>query len=76
VVLTASRARDYFGDLPAARYINRELIYDDTLHVRVSGIIEDYEGNTDFPYTDFISFSTIGHSFLIDQAGRTAPTGQ
>jgi hypothetical protein len=32
--------------------------------VRVSGIIKDYEGNTDFPYTDFISFSTIGHSFL------------
>ncbi|HMF73104.1 MAG TPA: ABC transporter permease, partial [Flavitalea sp.] len=30
VVLTAGRARDYFGDLPAARYINRELIYDDT----------------------------------------------
>ncbi|MBE7170145.1 MAG: hypothetical protein INR73_06125 [Williamsia sp.] len=26
--------------------------------------IKDYEGNTDFPYTDFISFSTIGHSFL------------
>jgi len=64
VVLTASRARDYFGDMPAVRYINRELIYDDTLHVRVSGIIKDYEGNTDFPYTDFISFSTISHSFL------------
>lgn len=64
VVLTASRARDYFGDLPADRYINRELIYDDTLHVRVSGIIQDYKGNTDFPYTDFLSFSTISHSFL------------
>jgi hypothetical protein len=64
VVLTASRARDYFGDMPATRYINRELIYDDTLHVRVSGIIKDYEGNTDFPYTDFISFSTISQSLL------------
>jgi putative ABC transport system permease protein len=64
VVLTEKRARDYFGDLPAAEYMNRELIYDDSLHVRVSGIIKDYEGNTDFPYTDFISFSTISHSFL------------
>jgi putative ABC transport system permease protein len=64
VVLTASRARDYFGDMPASRYINRELIYDDSLHVRVTGIIRDYEGNTDFPYTDFISFPTISHSFL------------
>jgi len=64
VVLTASRARDYFGDMPATRYINRELIYNDTLHVHVSGIIKDHEGNTGFPYTDFISFSTISHSFL------------
>lgn len=64
VVLTASRARDYFGDLPADKYIGRELIYDDSLHVRVSGIIRDYEGNTDFRNTDFISFSTIRHSFL------------
>ncbi|HLZ86094.1 MAG TPA: FtsX-like permease family protein [Puia sp.] len=66
VVLTASRARDYFGDMPPSRYINRELIYDDSLHVRVSGIIRDYEGNTDFPFTDFISFPTISHSFLKD----------
>ena len=64
VVLTASHARDYFGDMPASRYINRELIYGDSLHVRVSGIIKDYSGNTDFPYTDFISFSTISHGFL------------
>ena len=66
VVLTASRARDYFGHLPADQYIGRELIYDDSLHVRVSGIIRDYEGNTDFPNTDFISFPTISHSFLKD----------
>ncbi|HXB05616.1 MAG TPA: ABC transporter permease [Puia sp.] len=66
VVLTASRARDYFGDMPATQYINRELIYDDSLHVRVTGIIKDYEGNTDFPNTDFISFPTISHSFLKD----------
>ncbi|HET6254485.1 MAG TPA: ABC transporter permease [Puia sp.] len=64
VVLTASRAREYFGDMPAGQYLNRELIYDDSLHVRVTGVIKDYEGNTDFPYTDFISFSTISHSFL------------
>ena len=64
VVLTEKRARDYFGDMPASRYLNRVIIYDDSLHVRVSGIIRDYEGNTDFPYTDFISFPTISHSFL------------
>ena len=64
VVLTESRARDYFGDMPAAQYLNREVVYADSLRVRVTGIIMDYKGNTDFPYTDFISFSTISHSFL------------
>ncbi|MDE3213799.1 MAG: ABC transporter permease, partial [Bacteroidota bacterium] len=64
VVLTLSRAQEYFGKLPFNQYLNRELIYNDSLHVRVSGIIKDYQGNTDFPYTDFISFSTISHSFL------------
>jgi putative ABC transport system permease protein len=64
VVLTQKRARDYFGEMPVSGYLNRELIYDDSLHVRVSGIIKDYEGNTDFPYTDYISFPTISHSFL------------
>ena len=64
VVLTESRARDYFGDMAAAQYLNREVIYADSLRVRVTGIIKDYKGNTDFPYTDFISFSTISHSFL------------
>ena len=64
VVLTESRARDYFGDMPAPQYLNREVVYADSLRVRVTGIIKDYKGNTDFPYTDFISFSTISHSFL------------
>jgi hypothetical protein len=64
VVLTERRAHDYFGDMPASQYINRQLIYDDSLRVHVSGIIRDYAGNTDFPYTDFISFPTISHSFL------------
>jgi hypothetical protein len=30
----------------------------------VSGIVKDWAANTDFPYTDFISFSTINVSFL------------
>jgi putative ABC transport system permease protein len=66
VVLTASRARDYFGEQAADKDIGRELIYDDSLHVRVSGIIKDYAGNTDFHNTDFISFPTVSHSFLKD----------
>ena len=64
VVLTATRARRYFGPAPPASWLGREVIYDDSLHVHVSGIVSDWTGNTDFPYTDLISLSTIQHSFL------------
>ena len=64
VVLTASRARTYFGALPWKDIIGKQLIYDDSLQVSVSGIVMDWNENTDFPYTDLISFPTIQASFL------------
>ncbi len=67
VVLTESRARQYFGDLPPDKLLGKMVIYDDSLKVSVSGIIKDWGKNTDFGYTDFISISTATHSFLKNQ---------
>jgi putative ABC transport system permease protein len=64
VVLTRSRARDYFGNLPVNEMIGRTVIYDDSLKTTVSGIIEDWQNKTDFGYTDFISLGSATHSFL------------
>ncbi len=64
VVLTESRAHQYFGNLPLNKFIGKTVIYDDSLKVTVSGIIKDWTKNTDFGYTDFISISTATHSFL------------
>src|SRR5450432_1942430 len=64
VVLTESRARQYFGNLPLNKMIGKTVIYDDSLKVTVSGIIKDWTGKTDFGYTDFISLPTVTHSFL------------
>jgi putative ABC transport system permease protein len=64
VVLTQSRAQQYFGNLPPNKMIGKTVIYDDSLKVTVSGIIKDWKGKTDFGYTDFISISTATHSFL------------
>jgi len=63
VVLTESRARLYFHS-ELGMIIGKEIVYDDSLHVIVSGIIKDCNRNTDFPMTDFISMSTIKSSFL------------
>jgi putative ABC transport system permease protein len=67
VVLTESRARQYFGDLAPDKFLGRTVIYDDSLNVTVSGIIKDWEKKSDFAYTDFISISTATHSFLKNQ---------
>ena len=64
VVLTESRARQYFGTGSITGVIGKEVIYQDSLRVNVSGVVRDWPENTDFPYTDFISSSTIGHSWL------------
>jgi putative ABC transport system permease protein len=64
VVLTESRARQYFGNLSHEKMIGKTVIYDDSLKVTVSGIIADWQKHSDFAYTDFISISTATHSFL------------
>ncbi len=69
VVLTASEARRYFGSLDGV--IGKEVAYDDSLHVVVSGIIADETRRTDFNFHDFISFATVEHSFLADEIDMT-----
>lgn len=64
VVLTESRGKKYFGDIPVNEMIGKTVIYDDSLQVSVSGIVKDWTQNSDFNYTDFISISTATHSFL------------
>jgi len=59
VVLAASRAKQYWGNIPAAAMVGKELICDDSIHLFVSGIVEDWKGNTDFATSAIVSFSTI-----------------
>ncbi len=73
VVLTESRARKYFGDIPLQLIIGKELVYDDSLHLTVSGIVRDWDKNTDLDFKDFISFSSIATSFLKDATGIDDP---
>ena len=67
VVLTQSRAKTYFGDVPPGKMIGKTIIYNDSLMVRVTGILKDWNKNSDFNFSDFISFSTIKSRFLIHQ---------
>lgn len=64
VVLTESRAKIYFESQSPQELLGTIVNYDDSLQVTVVGIVKDWDANTDFPYTDFISYSTASHSFL------------
>jgi putative ABC transport system permease protein len=64
VVLTKSKAHQYFGDESPDKIIGKQLAYDDSLFVTVSGVVKDWNENTDFGFTDFISFKTLQSSFL------------
>jgi len=64
VVLSDSRARQYFGNVAPEELIGREVIYNDSLPVKVSGIVKDWNGNSDLEFHDIISFATIQSSFL------------
>lgn len=64
IVLTQSSAARFFGPLTPDQVIGRQLIFNDSLQLHVSGVIKDRKGNTDFPFTEYISKSTINSSFL------------
>ncbi|WP_276500538.1 ABC transporter permease [Terrimonas pollutisoli] len=64
VVLTESSARKYFDNEKADKLIGRIITYNDSLQLIVSGIVKDWKHNSDFAFTNFISFPTVRYSFL------------
>lgn len=66
VVLTESRAKTYFSAVPPAELLGRQIIYDDTVTVTVSGIVKDFDRATDFTFKEFISMATVEQTALKD----------
>jgi putative ABC transport system permease protein len=64
VVLSTREAQKYFGSSDWEKLVGRQVIYDDTIKTTVAGIVKELEGNTDFTFTDFISYSTIDAGYL------------
>jgi len=64
VVLSEQEAHKYFGTTPLQNVMGKEIVYNDSLRLTVSGIVADWDKHTDFGFKDFISFATVQHSFL------------
>lgn len=67
VVLTESRAKQYFPSLPASDIIGKQINYNDEITATVSGVVKDLNEHTSFTAVEFISFATIAKTHLQDQ---------
>jgi hypothetical protein len=67
VVLTESRAKQYFSSLPLYEIVGKQTNYNDDITVTVSGIVKDIDETTSFTAAEFISYSTISQTHLQDQ---------
>jgi putative ABC transport system permease protein len=61
-VLTESRARQYFPDIPLNSIMGKEIMYGKNLHTYVTGIVKDLDEHTDFTAVEFISYATIAQT--------------
>ncbi|HXB34250.1 MAG TPA: ABC transporter permease, partial [Puia sp.] len=71
IVLAESVAKKYWGPGAAGAYLNRTVIYDDSLQLTVAGIVQDWDRPSDLNYTSFISISTAPKSWLRERIPTT-----
>ncbi|WP_405400713.1 ABC transporter permease [Maribacter sp. Asnod2-G09] len=58
VVLTKERAIKYFPNQELGNVVGKSLVYNDSIHATVSGIVDGFEGRTDIVFEEFISLKT------------------
>ncbi|HEX3387360.1 MAG TPA: FtsX-like permease family protein, partial [Mucilaginibacter sp.] len=61
VILSSEQAHKYFPSLSYDQVLGQQVVYGDSIRTTVAGVIEAYKENSDFKFTDYISFSTIDH---------------
>ena len=64
LVLSESRAKEYFPNLSPDQLIGKTVVFSDTVATTITGIVKDLQANSDFEYQAFISLATISTSNL------------
>ena len=64
LVLSESRAKEYFPNLSPIQLIGKTVVFSDTVVTTITGIVKDLQAHSDFEYKAFISLSTISTSNL------------
>jgi hypothetical protein len=71
IVLAESVARKYFGTDKVEEMLDRRVIYDDSLTLKVAGIVRDWNKPSDLNYTSFISIGTAPETWLRERIPTT-----
>tara|TARA_R110000796_G_scaffold88850_6_gene191967 strand:- start:24222 stop:26669 length:2448 start_codon:yes stop_codon:yes gene_type:complete len=58
VILTKKRAEKYFPDLNVEEVMGKTLVYNDSVIVKVTGIVADFDQRTDLYFKEFLSLET------------------
>jgi ABC-type antimicrobial peptide transport system permease subunit len=67
VVLTTTRAKLYFPKLEPTEIIGKSLMYNDSIPIKVTGVVEHLKGRTDFVFQEFISRPTLLQTSMREQ---------
>ncbi len=60
VVLSAKRAKQYFPDLAPNEIVGKTLVYNDSIPINITGVIERFKDRSDLIFEEFISIKTLG----------------
>ncbi|ADB36984.1 protein of unknown function DUF214 [Spirosoma linguale DSM 74] len=71
VVITQSRAAQYFPGLSPQQLMNRTITYWDTVNVQIAGVVADLPYSSDFTGQEFISIPTIRKDAGKNEWGNT-----
>ncbi|HLY72239.1 MAG TPA: FtsX-like permease family protein [Puia sp.] len=59
IVLSEARARAYFPNCDVSEIIGKQVTYNDSIILTVSGVVKDLTDNSDFTFKEFISSPTL-----------------
>ena len=67
VVLTSNKAALYFPGLPYEQVVGKTILYGDSVRTTVTGVVAEPSHNTDFTFSQFLSYSTADHVTILSQ---------
>lgn len=67
IILTKERAAKYFPGLNPQEVVGKTLVYNDSVPVKVTGVVADFEQRTDFYFKEFLSVKTANSTDQKDQ---------